>query len=383
MAALYLSPPTFNIRHLFLSSLIVLAVVLNGCTGLQTAQDYLLNEAEGLVFFTMTESGQLSEKLELTFINESNNKKVRVALHQGEKLEIGSGKTAVNNVLSYDEPRGKLVVLRLPEAIYRLDQWQSGQLKLGRYSLASSPNKKFKVKSNHALYLGNIHLLASAEKKSLLIRDNRQHDHELFFKHYPRVDKNKLLIASKLFLDPATGRERFFDVFTGCGMKDYELISKKRLPSSIEKFRTLQVASKERKISRIDGYRLKFRTPDGPVALSMKIELSDVSQYVADKKVINDWMNDVGKVAKGFRVTFEDKGYFSEYQIVTNVLDEKRMIYMVVMFDDVSQLISNVTFINPPEYLRTYQSVDAFIPRARQLVSDYQQCVIDNLNKVM
>lgn len=358
------------------------AFLISGCTGLQTAQDYLLNENEGLVFFSMTESGQLGERFELTFVNESSNKKIKIALHKDEQLEIGNNKSP-QQYLAYDQPRGKLVVLRLPEAVYRLDNWQSDKQVNGRFSLDKSPGKKFKVKTGHALYLGNIHLLGDDSKTSLFIRDNRIEDHQLFLKRYPRVDKNKLLISSKYFLDPAKGRERFFDAYTSCQVAGYQMISKKRLPSSIEKFRTIQVASKERKISRIDGYRLKFRYPDGPVTLSMKVELSDTRQYATDKKVLNDWMQDIKSSIKEFTVSSVDKGFFSEYQVVTQVLDEKRMVYMVVMFDDISQLITNMTFINPPEYLRTYQSVEEFIPRGKKLVNDYQQCVIRKLNKVM
>jgi len=357
-------------------------LLLSGCAGIQTAQDYLLNNDEGLVFFTMTESGHLGERFELTFVNESNNKKIKIALHKDEKLEIGNNK-ATQQYLAYDQPRGKLVVLRLPDAVYRLDNWQSDKQSHGRFSLGPSPGKKFKVKTGHALYLGNIHLIGDNSKTSLFIRDNRIDDRRLFFKHYPRVDKNKVLISSKYFLDPATGRERFFDAYTSCQVNNYQMISKKRLPSGSEKFRTLQVASKERKISRIDGYRIKFRHPDGPVILNMKIELSDARQYVADKKVLDEWIQDVKRSIKEFNVSSADKGFFSEYQVVTQVLDEKRMIYMVVMFDDSSQLITNMSFINPPEYLRTYQSVEEFIPRGKKLVNDYQQCVINKLNKIM
>lgn len=373
----------FKFFLLKLSAFSCVSILLfSGCAGIQTAQDYLLNDDEGLVFFTMTESGRLGERFELTFVNESSNKTIKISLHKGEKLEIGNNK-ATQQYLTYDQPRGKLVVLRLPEAVYRFDQWQSDKQIHGRYSQDASPGKKFKVKPGHALYLGNIHLLGDNSKTSLLIRDNRIDDRRLFFKHYPRVDKNKVLISSKYFLDPATGRERFFDAYTSCHVAGYQMTSKKRLPASIEKFRTLQVASKERKISRIDGYRLKFRNADGPVTLSMKIELSDVSQYVTDKKVLDDWMQDIKHSIKEFNVSSVDKGFYSEYQVVTHVLDEKRMIYMVVMFDDISQLITNMTFINPPEYLRTYQSVDEFIPQGKKLVNDYQQCVIENLNKIM
>ena len=370
----------FLLKLLTFSSVSILLV--SGCTGIQTAQDYLLNDNEGLVYFTMTESGRLGERFELTFVNESTNKKIKIAFHKDEKREIGNNKST-QGYLAYDQPRGRLVVLRLPDAVYRLDNWQSDRQAHGRFSLDTTAGKKFKVKTGHALYLGNMHLLSDASKTSLLIRDNRIHDRQLFLKHYPRVVKDKMLVSSKYFLDPAAGRERLFDAYTGCQVAGYEMISKKRLPSSIEKFRTLQVASKERKISRIDGYRLKFRDPEGPVTLSMKIELSDARQYLADKKVLNEWMLDIKQSAKGFTVSSEAKGYFSEYQLVTQVLDEKRMIYMVVMFDDVSQLITNMTFINPPEYLRTYKTVEEFIPRGKKLVNDYQQCVIGKLNKVM
>lgn len=373
-------------QNLFLYSRLIaitsiIALFIASCTGIQTAQDYLLNNEEGLVYFTLTKSGKISSSYQLKFVNESNQKVIIVSMNQNDVLDIGEHLQDKKHYREYDKPLGKLVVLRLPEAVYRFDSWQSDNQQTGKHSLPKSPNKKFKVSTGHALYLGNIHLLSDKNQASLFIRDNREHDRQLFFKRYPRVDSKRLLVASKIFLDPAKDRDRVFESYTGCPLNGYELFSINRLPTTVAKFRTLKVNSKDKKISRIDGYRMRFRKDDGAGAVSMKVELSEVSRYVADKKVINEWMDSVQHSVKNFEIEFKNESYFSEYQLKTNVLDEKRMAYMSVMLDDVSQMITSISFINPPEFLRRYKTMEEFVPQAQQVIADYQQCVIKNLNK--
>lgn len=355
--------------------------LLNACSGLQTAQDYLLNSSEGLTFFSMTESGNLSSSYQITLINELTKRPLVINLRNTDQLDIGQRSASMQKIRAYDNPRGKLVVLRLPEGVYRFDKWSSGNNKLGKHSLDYSPGKKFRVMNGRALYLGNIHLVGSTTINSLFIRDNRIRDFQLFSKRYPRVENSKILVSSTAFLEPASSREYVLDAYTRCNVDGYGLTSKKRLPTAAEKFRILRIASEEKKISRVDGYRLKYKIDDGPIALNMKIELSDARDYVSDKKVIGDWIENIKSTVPGFKIAYSEGNYFSEYQVDTNVLDEKRMLYMVVMLDDTLQIISNISFINPPEYLRKYQTADEFLPVAKKLVSEFQECVVDNLNK--
>ena len=366
----------FSVLILFSASLFV------ACSSLQTSQNYFLNKTEGLVFFSMTESGVLSSHYQLTFINESTKSDYVVSLRKGDHYEIGFNEDDKAHNRSFDNPIGKLVILRLPEGVYSLKKWSTKEKKkTGKHSQAHSPEKKFRVMNGHSLYLGNLHLLNSEKQSSLLIMDNRSRDLSLFYKHYPQADKSKLLITFRLFLDPAAGRHRIFDAYTGCGIKDYTLFSKKRLPQHIEKFRTLRIGDKDKKISRIDGYRLKFRAAPGKPGLSIKVELSDAKSYVTDKKVTKAWFDEVNKKIKGYDTSFEKKSFFSEFQLKTNSLKEHGMIYMVTMFDDASQIITNIVFVNPPEYARSYETVEAFMPDGLSAVTSFQQCVIESLNQ--
>ena len=358
---------------------------LNACTGLQTAQDYLLNNEEGLAFFSMTQSGVLSSSFQLTFVNEKTGAQFSVNLRKDDVNEIGSKANTDKHYRAFDKPAGKLVVLRLPEGVYQLKHWNTTEKKkTGKNSLSRILNKKFRIMNAHALYLGNIHNLNSVVNSSVFIRDYRIRDISLFKNRYPRVEKAKLLISSKAFLNPAAGRDRVFDAFASCTLEGYQLISKKRLPAHIENYRTIRIGKEEKKISRIDGYRLKFRSGnEGPVTLNMKIEMSAAKEYTTDKKYLTEWFDNFKKTTQNFEFKSEDKGYFSEYQMKTFVLSENRMVYMVVMFDDSSQMITNMTFINPPEYLRTYQTFDEFLPMGIKTVNAFQQCAIDNLNNIL
>ncbi|MDH5424470.1 MAG: hypothetical protein OEY29_05725 [Gammaproteobacteria bacterium] len=330
----------------------------------------------------MTESGILSSGFQLIFKNEATDADIVVNLRESERHEIGKNTEDKSGSRGFDKPAGKLVVLRLPEGIYSLKQWSAGEQKSrGKYSLSYSPDKKFRVMNGHSLYLGNLHLLNSGSKNSLIMMDHRARDMDLFYSHYPHADKGKLLVASRAFLDPASVRERVFDAYTGCGLSDYELFSKKRLPAHIEKFRTLRVGEKERKISRMDGYRLKFESLAGGPLLSARTELSDSRQYLSDKKMIKEWFEEVSQKINEFEISFEDKGFFTEFQLKTNAISEKSMIYMVTMFDDASQMIISMTFVNPSDYIRSYDTAESFMPSGVAAINSYQQCVIEKLNQ--
>ncbi len=365
------------------SVLILLAInLLVACGSLQISQNYSLNNSEGLVFFSMTQSGALSSQYQLHFVNDKTKAKYVVSFRKNDHNMIGFKGNDQSGFRRFDEAVGKLAVLRLPEGIYTLRKWSTVEnKKKGKNSLKHSPNKKFKIMNAHSLYLGNLHLINSGTHSSLLIIDNRIRDLNLFNQRYPQVDKSKLLIASQSFLNPASGRDRVFDAYTSCTLEGYSLYSKKRLPTHVEKFRTLRVNSEDKKISRIDGYRLKFKGSDGLPELSMKVELSAAKDYVSDKSVTQAWFGEISKKKKKLDISFVKKGFFTEYQLKTNSLSKHGMIYMVTMFDDASQIITNMKFVNQPEYVRSYKTVDAFLPGAMAAVSGYQQCIVEQLNQ--
>lgn len=365
------------------SVLILFAInLLVACGSLQISQNYSLNNSEGLVFFSMTQSGVLSSQYQLHFVNDKTKEKYVVSFRQGDHNDIGFRKNDQSSSRRFDDVVGKLAVLRLPEGVYSLRKWSTVEnKKTGKNSLKYSPNKKFRVMNAHSLYLGNLHLLNTDKQSSLLIMDNRIRDLRLLYQRYPQVDKNKLLITSQSFLNPASGRDRIFDAYTSCTLEGYSLYSKKRLPTHVEKFRTLRVNSEDKKISRIDGYRLKFKGSNGLPELSLKVELSAAKDYVADKSVTQEWFDEVSKKSKKIDISFVKKGFFTEYQLKTNSLSKHAMIYMVTMFDDASQIITNMRFVNQPEYIRSYKTVEAFMPGAMAAVSGYQQCIVEQLNQ--
>jgi len=360
---------------LFVSHLLV------SCSSLQTSQNYLLNKSEGLVFFSMTQSGVLNSRFQLKFVNETTRATYVVSLRKDDQFEIGFNNKGLKANRLVDNPVGKMVILRLPEGVYSLSSWSAEEKKtISKYSLSKNPNRRFRVSNGRSLYLGNLHLQNTVQLSAFFIMDNRARDLGLFYKHYPRVEKNKLLIASKAFLNPAAGRGRVFDAYTNCSLKDYGLYSKKRLPANTAPFRTLRIKDKDEKVSRIDGYRLKYTSSSGQPELSMKVELSDARSYLQDKKIITEWFNRIASKNKDFEVLPDKKGYFLEYQLKTNSLHDKNMIYMVTMFDDSNQMISNMTFVNPKEYRRNYKTVADFMPFGMAAVNEFQQCVVNQLS---
>lgn len=330
----------------------------------------------------MTESGILSSQFKLHFINEHTKAKYIVSLKKGDHYDIGFKKKDQAGSRAFDDVIGKLVVLRLPEGVYSLKKWSTAEnKKIGSSSLNYLLNKKFRAMNSRSLYLGNLHLLNSEKQSSFFVMDNRIRDLNIFYKRYPQVNKNKLLIASKAFLDPASGRDRVFDAYTNCRLKGYSLFSKKRLPAHLEKFRTLRVNSEDKKVSRIDGYRLKFKNDFGMPRLDIKVELSAAKDYMTDKKVIEEWFDGVSKKINSFDVRSVKKGFFTEYQLKTNSLSDRSMIYMVTMLDDASQIITNMKFVNQAEHIRLYKTVESFMPDGMAVVDAYQQCVVKRLNQ--
>ncbi|HWY09779.1 MAG TPA: hypothetical protein VN026_00565 [Bacteroidia bacterium] len=55
-----------------------------------------------------------------------------------------------------------------------------------------------------------------------------------------------------------------------------------RLPANTEKFRDLTTETGEVKVSRIDGYRIKYNNNKGVEFVNIKVELSDAKSYGAD-----------------------------------------------------------------------------------------------------
>ncbi|MDH5393504.1 MAG: hypothetical protein OEY11_09990 [Gammaproteobacteria bacterium] len=358
----------------------LLHLSLSACGAPKTTPHKAFANAQGLAFFSITESGFSNALFKLVFINELTKKQITVEL-KNDDFEIGSEQAGEKDFRSFVQPRGKLVELKLPEGVYSLKQWQANQQKkTGSYSLRPAANKKFKVLGGRALYLGNIHLHSLEHTQSVFIRDRRDRDVALFYNKHAGLDKSELLISSSAFLNPASNREHLFNAYTRCSFSDYQLYSKKRLPPGVEKFRTLQVASEKKKVSRLDGYRLKYKNKSGFEVLNIKVELSDARQYAEDKKTIREWF-DGFKSGGIFSVSFEKKSHFSQFQLKNSYLAEKRMLYKVVMFDDDAQMITSLVFVNPPGYRHSYQTIEEFLPAGISAVSLYQQCVVENLNR--
>lgn len=359
-------------------------ILIAGCSGLQTAYDYRLNKNEGLVFFSVTQSGELQSSFKLVFESLENQQKIVTHLRLSETPEIGDLPAAnTDRYSSYDNPVGKLVVFRLPEGVYQLSQWETSNQALlaDKYSLAKNLDRKFRVSSGNLLYLGNIHQISSKDQTRVLIRDQRIRDIKLFSKHYPLVETKDLKVASKLFLNPAEDRHRIFDAYTSCGFDDGpELISKRRLPSDSQPFRTLKIENQELKISRIDGYRLKYAYPDQQVFISIKVELSEARDYRQDRLYVNQWLDYIDKTVENFELQSVTVDYFNEQVLNTGVLEENRMVQMRLLFDDASQMMTHITFINPPEYIRSYKTLEQFLPEGERVIAQYKACVLEKLN---
>lgn len=376
----------FQIIKILKRSVFVLlaAYLFTACSSLQTSSNYFLNKNEGLVVFSMTESGVLSSQYQVVLFNEKTKTDYAITLRKGDQYDIGFKESDSASHRSFDNPVGKLVVLRLPEGIYSLKHWPvKAKKKLGSNSLKRYPNKKFRVMSGHSLYLGNFHLLSSETKNSFFIADNRIRDLPLFYQRYPQVDKSKLLVASKLLLDPASGRDRVFSAYTACEFQNYKLFSKKRLPPQADKFRKLIIGDKEKKVSRIDGFRLKYEPQTGEPELRIKVELSDNSDYISDKEITKSWIETVARKSERLEADFKEKPFFSEYRLKTDSVQERNMVYMTVMFDDINQIITSMIFVNPAEYQRAYKTVESFIPSGVATVSAMQQCVLKQLNNTL
>ena len=86
-------------------------------------------------------------------------------------------------------------------------------------------------------------------------------------------------------LDPFSG---YFD----CTFDDeLKLIETIRLPKEAEKYRELETADGKKRVSRIDGYTLKYSYPGTSVFVNLKVEQSTPKDFEADKKHILDNTN--------------------------------------------------------------------------------------------
>ena len=115
----------FQIIKILKRSVFVLlaAYLFTACSSLQTSSNYFLNKNEGLVVFSMTESGVLSSQYQVVLFNEKTKTDYAITLRKGDQYDIGFKESDSASHRSFDNPVGKLVVLRLPEGIYSLKHW--------------------------------------------------------------------------------------------------------------------------------------------------------------------------------------------------------------------------------------------------------------------
>lgn len=361
-----------------LISLFIISIV-SSCSVSELEHNYQLTDKEGLAFFSLSRSGELSGQLELSFsgLNDSGPLKFRL----NSQSEIDFGPVKHNGNAPYDQAIGKLFVMRLPEGVYQLNEWRLTKND-GSADVSRPLVKKFRVANHKALYLGNIHLTSGAENKQVRINDRRFRDIPLFLSKYKKLTRSQVLITSGIFLDTTLTRNQLLDDFTSCEFFDgLQIISNRRLPVTAPKFRIIKKQTEEIEISRADGVKLKLAYPGQPPLITNKIEFSVNAKYQEDKNKIKDWLHSIPDRIPEYKLIHNQEGFFDDYIIQSGILKEKHFINEVTSFIDSEHMIMSLTFINPHESIRQYHNLEEFNQFRQQFLSQYQQCILRNLNK--
>lgn len=192
-----------------------------------------------------------------------------------------------------------------------------------------------------------------------------------------------------LFLLPLTSKAQTtpdsvdsFRPYLSCSFDDgLRVVETIRLPKDAEKFRKLPTFAGERKVSLIDGYTVKFAYPGTDVFVNLKVEQSTPQSYSQDKEIILESMKWALSKSKAInekemrKITvngFELQGYDR------NVLGFGIVIGTYVFFEDNTQKVITVYFLNQKSNQRKPQTIEEYYVLRDKFLQQYTSCVINH-----
>ncbi len=155
------------------------------------------------------------------------------------------------------------------------------------------------------------------------------------------------------------------------------VVSTTRLPGHGVRYRTVATHNGERKVSLIDGYRLMIAQGEPSYFANMKVEKSDLSQYVSDKDAVIKNLELAMELAPpAVKPVWEHMPYngFDVYGLVDRTMDANGPNGMYLLFRDSTQTIVTIYLLGQkPEY-RKFKTIDEHDALVDRMLEELTTC---------
>ena len=168
---------------------------------------------------------------------------------------------------------------------------------------------------------------------------------------------------------PIVARDEPLDRYVLCQYADsLEAASTIRLPGRGVRYRTVETASGNRKVSLVDGYRIMLAQGQPSYFANMKVEMSDPKQYDRDKDAVIKELEFMQGLSSTGKHAWEHTPFngFDVYGLMDHTMDANGPNGVYVMFQDSTKTIVTIYFLGQkPEYrkFKTIEDHDAIVDR--------------------
>jgi len=165
-----------------------------------------------------------------------------------------------------------------------------------------------------------------------------------------------------------TGAEPL-DRYVACQYADsVSPVSTIRLPGRGVRYRTVQTADGNKKVSLIDGYRIMLVQGQPSYFSNMKVEKSDPKQYASDKDAVIKELEFMQGLSISGQHAWEHMPYngFDIYGLMDHTMDANGPNGVYVLFHDSTQTIVTIYFLGQKPELRKFRTIeehDAIVDR--------------------
>ena len=163
---------------------------------------------------------------------------------------------------------------------------------------------------------------------------------------------------------------------------DLQIVETTRRPKAAEKFRLVETASGNKRVSVLDGYRVMLAYPATPYYFAnIKVEQSNERDYPNDKEIVRSQLQYSAETEQATKIIYQDKTLFNGYEsygIDKGVIDVGGVIGTHVLFSAADHVIITIYFLNQGSENRRYQNIEEYRALREKFLDGYTRCLKSN-----
>jgi len=154
-------------------------------------------------------------------------------------------------------------------------------------------------------------------------------------------------------------------------------VSVDRLPGTGVRHRSVVTAEGERRVSMMDGYRVLLAYPGTEYFANVKVERSAPDEYVSDRGVIVAGLEHLAATGGPAKGTVEHRHLrgFDMVCLNNSTINVPGPISMYVLFNDSTQTVVTVYFLNQRAEQRRFQTFEEYAALRDAFLEDYTKCI--------